>query len=196
MLYLSGAVKPDLPAMLQPGMGNLPPEGQPWAADSGRFAAPHKYTDEGYLAWLEVRSAHVDRCLFATAPDIVGDAPGTLMLSAPMYGRIRALGYPVALVAQDGLEKLAEFIPWDDFDCLFIGGSTHWKLSEHAFGLAAEAKRRGKWTHMGRVNSAIRYRAAEAAGFDSVDGTFLKYGPDVNRPRLAGWPSNMKGLWQ
>lgn len=178
MLYLSGVVRPDMPAMIQPGMGNHPPAGQPWAADNGRFSKPDTYSDAKYLAWLRKRLPYVGSCLFATAPDVVGDAQATLELSAPMFAPIRALGYPVALVAQDGLEALA--VPWDDFDCLFVGGTTAWKLSEHAYRLAAEAKRRGKWTHMGRVNSWQRFRAAAAAGYDSADGTVLRF--DTQRP--------------
>lgn len=188
MLYLSGVVRPDMPAMLQPGMGNLPPVGQPWAADNGRFSAPEKYTDEAYLAWLAKRP-HREACLFATAPDVVGNAGATLALSAPMYHCIRHLGYRVALVAQDGLEHLTEFIPWDDFDALFIGGTTHWKLGESAHQLAAEAKRRGKWVHMGRVNSLRRMRIAEAMGCDSVDGTYLRfrYTKGTGEAEIASW---------
>ena len=52
MLYLSGVVRPDMPAMVTPRMGQRPPDGQPWAADNGRFSAPQNYTDEAYLAWL------------------------------------------------------------------------------------------------------------------------------------------------
>lgn len=95
-----------MPAMLTPHMGNLPPAGQVWAADNGRYSAPEKYTDVAYLEWLEKRRPDADRCLFATAPDVVGDATATLALSAPMFARIREAGYLVALVAQDGLEYL------------------------------------------------------------------------------------------
>jgi hypothetical protein len=181
MLYLSGVVRPDLPAMLQPGMGNLPPVGQPWAADNGRFSSPKTYTDARYLAWLAKRPGQ-DRCLFATAPDVVGDAAATLALSAPMFAPIRALGYPVAFVGQDGQEHLP--VPWNDFDVLFLGGTTAWKLGPAAEGLAREAKRRGKWVHMGRVNSLRRMRYAESIGCDSADGTVLKH--DTKRP-VASW---------
>jgi hypothetical protein len=91
LLYLSGVVRPDLPAMVIPRMGQRPPEGQPWAADNGRFSAPQDYTDEKYLAWLAKMPA--ESCLFATAPDVVGDAAATLALSEPMFDRIRAAGY-------------------------------------------------------------------------------------------------------
>jgi hypothetical protein len=183
LLYLSGVVRPDMPAMLTPRMGQRAAEGQLWAADNGRYASPQDYTDAAFLAWLATMPA--ESCLFATAPDVVGDASATLALSTPMFAPIRAAGYPVALVAQDGLESLP--VPWDDFDVLFIGGTTAWKLSEPAHGLAAEAKRRGKWLHMGRVNSLRRCRIAQAMGCDSVDGTFLRFGPDINVARLRGW---------
>lgn len=193
MLYLSGVVRPDMPAMLQPGMGNLPPVGQPWAADNGRFSKPETYTDERYLTWLAKRPAQ-EFCLFATAPDVVGDAAATLALSAPMFQRIRELGYPVALVAQDGLESLP--VPWDDFDALFLGGTTAWKLSTEAAGLAQEAKRRGKWVHMGRVNSLRRMQYADAIGCDSADGTVLKH--DKSRP-VETWAASIHdrpSLWR
>ena len=74
----------------------------------------------------------------------------------------------------------------------FIGGSVAWKMSKHAKGLVAEAKRRGKYVHMGKVNGNRRYRHAEAIGCDSVDGTYLVYGPDINLPKLLGWVQDMK----
>ena len=124
-------------------------------------------------------------CLFAAAPDVVGDAAATLHRSQRMLDWIRYAGFPAALVAQDGLENLT--VPWDDLDALFIGGSTSWKLGAAARELAAEANRRGKWVHMGRVNSLKRLRYADAIGCDSADGTYLTYAPDANLPRLLGW---------
>lgn len=73
----------------------------------------------------------------------VGDAAATLTRSAPMLPRIRALGYPAALVAQDGLEHLA--VPWDAFDVLFLGGTTDWKLGPAAADLPADAVWRSTW---------------------------------------------------
>jgi hypothetical protein len=102
-----------------------------------------------------------------------------------MLPRIRVLGFPAALVAQDGLERLD--VPWAAFDVLFIGGSTEWKLGEAARALVARAKARGKWVHMGRVNTRTRLRYADAIGCDSVDGTRLAFGPDDNLPRVLRW---------
>lgn len=194
MIYLSGVIKPDLPAMITPRMGQKPPEGQVWAADNGRFSAPQNYSDEKYLEWLARMPA--ESCLFATAPDVVGNAGATLAMSNPMLRRIREAGYKVALVAQDGLEGMMEFILWDDIDCLFIGGTTKWKLGEGARVVAAEAKRRGKWVHMGRVNSLRRMRYAETIGCDSADGTVLKHDP--NRA-VHGWGETVRSqpsLWR
>jgi hypothetical protein len=171
--------------MLTPMMGNALPDRVPWAADTGCFAAPEKHDDERYLAWLAARAYARDRCLFATAPDVVGDAEATLTRSLPLLGRIRATGYPAALVAQDGLESLP--VPWDAFDALFVGGTTAWKLSEPTYNLVREAKARGKWCHMGRCNSLRRLKAAQVGGYDSADGTFLAFGPDKNMPRLRHW---------
>ncbi len=189
MLYLSGAVKQDaiaagLGLMLTPEIGNRPDlSSTPWAGDNGCFAHPERFDLDRYLAWLTARPAAT--CLFAVAPDVVGDAAATLERSAPVLPIIRSLGYRAALVAQDGLEALA--IPWDTFDVLFIGGSTAWKLSPAAVELTREAKRRGKWVHVGRVNSYRRLRLFAEAGADSADGTFLAFGPDKNLPKVLRW---------
>jgi hypothetical protein len=167
-----------------PASGNVVNPDTDWCADNAVFAG--KYPgDDAYLAWLADRLPYVDRCLFAVAPDVVGDAAATLALSAPMLPRIRALDYRAALVAQNGLEDLD--VPWDSFDCLFIGGDTAWKLGPQARVLVADAKARGKWVHMGRVNSRERIQYAEAIGCDSVDGTYLAFGPDRNLPTVLAW---------
>ena len=191
MIYLSGVIRDGLPAMITPRMGQRPPAHQLWAADNGRFNSPHEYTDAKYLAWL--KRMPVESCLFATAPDVVGDAEATLEMSRPMLWKIRALAYKAALVAQDGLETLP--VPWDTFDCLFVGGTTKWKLSEHAYSLVAEARRRGKWTHMGRVNSWRRFRSAAAAGYDSADGTVLRFDPHRPVHEWSGRAFAAVGLW-
>lgn len=158
-------------------------EGTTWCADNGCFS--ERFNETKWFKWL---TAHADRsatCQFAVAPDVVGDAVATFARSMPWLPKIRALGYPVAFVAQDGIEKIE--VPWDKFDALFLGGSTEWKLGAIARGFAGQAKHRGKWLHMGRVNSLRRYRYAESIGCDSVDGTFLTFGPDRRLPELLGW---------
>lgn len=154
-----------------------------WGADNGCYTQPGKYSDEGFLHWL----SKLDRkgCLFAVAPDVVGDAQGTVKRSKPMLPRIRDLGYRAAFVAQDG--AVEKDLPWRDFDCLFVGGTDQFKLSQPAAACMREAKRRGKWVHMGRVNSYKRIRLAKFLGADSVDGTHLTYRPTQYLPQVLHW---------
>jgi hypothetical protein len=167
-----------------PNEGRAPLPGAMWCADNGCFSVNY-VGDERWLAWLTKLAPHADRCMFAVAPDVVGDAAATMERSAPFLPVIRELGFPAAFVAQDGLEFLE--VPWDSFDVLFIGGSTGWKLGPHAREIATEAKRRGKWVHMGRVNSRRRWSYAEHIGCDSVDGTYIAFGPDINLPAVLSW---------
>lgn len=140
-----------------PAAGNRTVPGVQWCADNGVFGGTYP-GDDAYLAWLGERAWAADRCAFAVAPDVVCDAQATLDRSAPMLGAIRRAGYPVALAAQNGLERLR--VPWRDFDVLFLGGDDPWKLGDHARGLVTQARLRGKWVHMGRVNSLRRLRTA------------------------------------
>ena len=197
MIYLSGKLHKDIPNignsgyMLTPNIPNkVALSSVAWGAATGCFTQPHTFSMSRYIDWLTDRKYAQDSCLFATAPDVVGDAVATLEISKEPLQEIRGLGYKSALVAQDGLENLD--VPWDTFDCLFIGGTTEWKLSEHAYALTEEAKRRGKWAHMGRVYSFRRIVAATISGYDSVDGTFLAYGPDKNIVRLTHWLNKLQ----
>lgn len=168
-----------------PAAGNIVPADVDWCADNSCFTPGRYPGDTAYLRWLTARAVRGARCAFATAPDVPFDAGATLKRAMPMLERIRAAGYPAALVAQDGLEGLS--VPWSSFDALFIGGTTSWKLGSAAAALAAEAQARGLAVHMGRVNSLRRLRYAHAIGCDSVDGTYLAYGPDRNLPILLDW---------
>lgn len=194
-IYLSGVANPvlephagreDLGLMVGPGGGTyskIPTYGA-FGADNGCFAKGDKFDPAEWLTFLDrlPRSG----ALFAVAPDVVGNASATLERARPWLPIVRSKGFPVAYVAQDGLTSASE-LPWEEFDVIFIGGSTEFKLSPLALSLAREAKVRGKGSHMGRVNSARRFRIAQRAGFDSVDGTFLAFGPSANLPRLLSW---------
>jgi len=171
--------------IVTPKQGNRLPQGTRWSADNGCFGAGYP-GDAAWLAWLGTYTPEERaRCHFAVAPDVVGDAKATLDRSMPWLPKIRALGYPAAFVAQDGLEHLN--IPWDAFDVLFIGGTTAWKLGPAARQLVAQAKALGKWVHAGRVNSQRRYVYMAAIGCDSADGTYIAFGPDRNLPQVLAW---------
>lgn len=179
-----------------PAQGNAPVEGAAWCADNGCFSDAYP-GDDAWFAWLEANAERASSCVFAVAPDVVGEAWATQVRSMPWLARIRDLGYPAAYVAQDGAR--ADRVPWGHFDALFLGGTTEWKLGPTARALTYEAKGRGLHVHMGRVNSLKRLRYAEMIGCDSVDGTYLTKAPDVNLPRLLGWlrtVEEQRGLWQ
>lgn len=196
MLYLTGCTNPKVLAealergnvglLTTPNSRYAVQDWPCWAADNGAFNAKTYVGDERWFQWLRGKAKYAGTCLFATAPDVVGDAAATLERSAPWLPRIRGLGYRAALVAQDGLEHLE--VPWDAFDVLFIGGSTEWKLGPAAVALCHEARRREKGIHIGRVNSYRRMaHALHTMGADSTDGTFLAFSPDANLPRMRAW---------
>jgi hypothetical protein len=142
-------------------------EGWRWAADN-----------DAYSDWSEARFRRMlgalrglPGCLFVTAPDVVGDAEATNFLFYEWLPKMRVCGQPVAYVTQDGLHEP----PWGEFEALFIGGSDEWKMGEANRALVVEAKRRGLWVHMGRVNGHQRIRYAKAIGCDSFDGTSMSW---------------------
>jgi hypothetical protein len=154
-----------------------------------------------------------EKVQFVVAPDRVGDWQGTIERSRPYFAKIRALGFPVAFAAQDGIEDHMDQIPWDDFDVLFMGGSTPWKLGFDPKGqykdhfrptddelrkagmlpnhikLQKEANRRGKRIHMGRVNSHKRMVEMAHYGMqaDTADGNYIGVAPDKNLPDVLDW---------
>lgn len=177
----------ELDCIVTPKQGNRIPDGAWFCADNGVYGKGWPGED-AWWAWLQ--GLPTERCRFAVAPDVVGDAEATLTRSLPWLPQIRALGIPAAFVAQDGAETVG--VPWDQFDVLFIGGTTDWKLGRHARALTVEAKKLGKQVHMGRVNSAQRLRYAAGIGCDSADGTYIAFGPDVNLPKVLGWLRQVK----
>lgn len=177
-----------------PKQGNRVPDAASVVLDNGVYGKGWPGEDK-WLAWLTKHQPIAGRVLFAVAPDVVGDARATYERSLPWLPVIRDLGFPAAYVAQDGQETFDP--PWDDMDCLFIGGSTEWKLSDHVPPLVAEAKRRGKWVHAGRVNSARRFAHFEVMNgggqVDSADGTYIAFGPDINLPTVLHWTNSLFG---
>lgn len=190
-----------LGAMFTPETGNRPAavlDVAYWAADNGCFAAGDRFDLARYYAFLDARAGAAGSCLFATAPDVLCDAAQTWERSAPTFEAIRARGYYVALVAQNGIEEHAP--SWDEadrWDWLFIGGDDAWKDSAEAADVAHEAHLLGKCVHVGRVNTRRRFRLAaapwdangHAPGFEaeSADGTCVAIAPDVNLAKLADW---------
>lgn len=178
------AVAGGLGLLLTPRSGNsvasMLATGLPWAADNGAFSG----FDEPAFRRLLAKVCNQPRLLWITCPDIVGDSQGTLALFDRWHDEV-ALAGPVALVGQDGLEDRE--VPWERLDCLFLGGSTEWKLSRAAADLAAEARSRRKWVHVGRVNSRRRLHWCWSIQADSCDGTSASMFGDVKLPKYLRW---------
>lgn len=158
------------------GVGDAIRAGYPWLLDNGAFS--DNWQEAKWLAALELWQPYAATCIAAVCPDVVGDAAANLARFAQYALVIRGYGYPVAFVTQDGLTMDA--VPWNDFDVLFVGGTDHHKLRE-SWPFIAAAKERGKWVHVGRVNSEARMELFQAA--DSCDGTMLAQEPTVQRQR-------------
>lgn len=189
----------ELGMITTPAQGNKLVPGAMWCRDNGVFGGQYP-GNEAYLAGLDDFAEVADSCLFVVAPDKVGNhwatkelatAPFSLPGEDPddarnMLERIREKGFPVAFVAQPGIEFDC-WDMWDEIDVLFIGGGSDWKTSEAVAELVAVAKSLGKWVHMGRVNTAERYAKAAAMGCDSVDGTMMTFAPAKNLRRVLKW---------
>lgn len=198
MLYFATASGPlvreamdegKLGQIVTPAAGNRLEAGRRWCGDNSVFG--NKYPgDAEYHAWIRRFVQHREMCSFIVAPDVVCDARATLERSSPHFEPIRGMGFPVALVGQNGLEDLS--VPWGRFDALFLGGDDAWKLGVAARDLVAEARSRRKWVHMGRVNSRRRLVYADSIGCDSADGTYLAFGPRTNLPKLLSWLDDLR----
>lgn len=188
------------------------PDYSAWAADNACFNQGAAFDLERYLDWLGSLIGDRDTCLFATAPDVVGDMLMTWVRSVDVLPVLRTWGVPAALVAQNGLTYDAETdslrihrhttdwtwtgiaIGWDEFDVLFVGGDDPFKLSSpRAWAAIRATVAKGKPVHMGRVNSFQRLDYADALGCRTADGTYLAFGPEKNLPRLLSWLQRING---
>jgi hypothetical protein len=158
--------------------------GIPWAADNSAFAG---FDEAAFVRMLD-RIQGVPGCLFVTAPDVVGDHKATAALWTKWSHELNARDLPAAFVVQDGCTTGA--VPWESCAAVFVGGTTEYKLGTDAAEIVRESRRRGRWAHMGRVNTQRRIRYAASIGCDSVDGTRWSLWRDTSLPRaldqLAG----------
>lgn len=198
-----------------PQQGNKRPAVR-WIGDNGVFSVARAkkglpWDEAGWWTWLQAQKHHAHLADFVVIPDVlnffqddkgnwfpVGDHVATAELAKKWIGPMKELGFKVAFVLQDGCT--VDEVPWDDIDAVFIGGSDDWKCGAAGVNmdgtpkgdvpvqaLVDEARDRGLWVHMGRVNSRKRIRLAALMGCDSTDGGYLRYGPSKNLPELLGW---------
>jgi hypothetical protein len=156
-----------------------------WAADNDALQG---LDVDAYLTMLDQIVAQPrDRLLFVTAPDaaeMTPDGPrvsweGTLWLWRSWRRALLSRGLPLAIVLQDG--ATVESVPWDELAAVFLGGSDAFKDGPQAVALLLEARRRGLWRHVGRVNTQRRERLLWPL-CDSFDGTAYSRWPDTHIP--------------
>jgi len=150
-----------------------------WIIDNNQYK--NGWTWAAWWHFLCLMADYKATCLGIPIPDRVGDAIMTLRLFRVYHGVIREMDYPVALVTQDGMTS--EMIPWPDVDCLFIGGSNYHKRGKEAQELIFEAKRQGKWIHVGRTQAGSTMLTHWPQA-DSFDGTTLIKHPTQQRQSI------------
>jgi hypothetical protein len=142
-----------------------------FAIDNGAFAG---LDTNGFLSRIGKCKDHIRRCLFVCLPDVIdpcsriGSARRTIEVFHRWRARPELQGWPVALVAQDGIGDFD--LPWDDMNAIFIGGSDDFKTSAEARHVALAARALGKWVHVGRVNEKKRFSFWRDV-MDSCDGS-------------------------
>jgi len=194
LLPVGGITDPRFGILTAPNHRGMPQgivDGMDWAADLGCEDGPEwvkRCDPDVAFPWLDSMLRYRDRCLFVTVPDVVGDAARTV--DAYWQWNQHFTGWPLAFAAQDGQERLA--FPDDDWQVLFVGGSTDWKLSTACEDVIGQAQALGKRIHIGRVNWWKRYahfrRMPGSEGW-TCDGTRTRF--DGTTRTVAAWAGYM-----
>ena len=141
-------------------------EWMPYALDNDAFTAwenGSEWEEKAYFTFLDWVATQKIKPLWAAVPDVVTDKDGTLHNWKKYAPRLKNYGWPLAFVAQDGMNP--SDVP-DEAALVFIGGSYEWKWR-------SVAKFTGLFprVHVGRVNTLYRLRRCDELGVESVDGT-------------------------
>jgi hypothetical protein len=170
--------------------------GYEWGGDLGCKEGPSFVKRIDYLKiqlWLETMDPYKNKCLFIAGGDIVGDAKETSLSFSEFSQKVPS--WPLAFIAQDGQEYL-DFPPTSLWCCLFVGGSTAWKLSVGAEKCIRRAQEIGKHIHIGRVNWWKRYQHfenMEGSNEFTCDGSRIRFGRDK---ALVDWLRYMEAPHQ
>lgn len=191
--------RPDrLGVLFTPAAGNriawATHRGLPWACDNSCF---NGLDAPKWLRFLSELAREESKPLWICCPDTVADMGKTWASFYVWEPVLTSLELPVALVLQDGIERLKYRTPlpstWDKLAAVFVGGSTEFKVGDDAARLSLEAHERGKLVHFGRVNSwtrivylARRMRDGEL-WCDSIDGSGWSRWGDINLPKAIRW---------
>jgi hypothetical protein len=156
--------------------GVLRTEGFPYALDNGAWTAFQKGEPFDVAAFeraVKLLGADAD---WIVLPDIVMGGLESLELSLrwlrKLRRRVALRGRRFLIAVQNGMEEVAKRIArWLGPSVgIFVGGDTVWKLSTMG-AWSRLAHDHGAICHVGRVNTARRIHACEAAGVDSFDGS-------------------------
>jgi hypothetical protein len=174
-----------------PSLAETVAEGITLAADNDGFGGVDFEAFERMIAALE---PYAEAVRFVTVPDVVCDARGTFELWAEWAPKVRELGLRPALVLQNGMVVSGtgvrfehDVIAWAEIGAVFVGGDDAYKQGVEVAGIILEARKRGIWIHVGRVNTVRRLRHAMALRADSVDGSGWARFRDSMLPRYARW---------
>ena len=188
LLPVGGVVDHRFGIMTTPGHKGIPAgikAGMLWAADNEAFT--RGFESVRFFSWLKTMEPYRKTCIFVPVPDVVGDAAQTLANFEKW--RENFGGWPVAFVGQDGQENSE--LP-TDYDCLFVGGSTEWKLSADCESVIRQAQRDKKHIHIGRVNWWRRFnhfhKMEDSNGW-TCDGTRQRF--EGIEKTMAAWARYM-----
>jgi len=154
--------------------GVLRTEGFRYALDNGAwtsFQRRERFDAVAFERAVDLLGAGAD---FIVLPDIVMGGIDSLTMSRRWWDAFHyrpALHHVPKLIAvQDGFEARDIRPLLSPMTGIFVGGSASWKLLTMQ-RWATLARDHGAICHVGRVNTARRIRACEAAGVDSFDGS-------------------------
>ena len=139
-----------------------------YAIDNGAFSG---FDARAFLSLLDREREARELCRWVAVPDVVGSARRTLEVWEQWVHRRELSGWPLAFVAQPGIEDVP--IPWGRLSCLFVGGALVDAGGAVTEQVIRAAQALGRWVHVGRVNTPERFFYYESLGVDSVDGTGL-----------------------
>ena len=162
---------------------NIFSEGKQFGVDNDCYSG--KFNKDKFLKLMDKIMPYKNKCLFVNPPDVVGNYEKTTESYCQWYREIKDRGLPISYILQDGFRmKLPELKP----DCLFVGGSTEFKLSQIVLRYL-QVVGSGYWVHIGRVNSFKRIMHFRFV-MDSFDGTDVAMYPNVilkQRNRELAW---------
>jgi hypothetical protein len=181
--------------------GVLRDEGFPYALDNGAWTAFQRDEPFDVPAFERAVKELGPGADWIVLPDIVMGGAQSLALSLGWLRRLRRrkalAGKSFMLVVQNGMEQgrllgRVKRIIGPKIG-VFVGGDTAWKLGTMAFW-SRLAHSRGASCHVGRVNTARRIHACEAAGVDSFDGSSASRFAVTLRPlELARQQTDIEG---